>query len=105
MEGKIPMPQEAEKQPEAKPTYRTHRIKLLDEFADDVLEGRKPFEIRENDRGYQRATTLFSRLLQRAEQPAHSTSSTAGEYEITYVLNGWGIKNGYVVFGIREAEA
>ena len=32
---------ETSKQPEAKPTYRTHRIKILDEFADDVLEGRK----------------------------------------------------------------
>lgn len=26
-------------------------------------------------------------------------------YEITYVLNGWGIKNGYVVFGIKECES
>ena len=25
-------------------------------------------------------------------------------YEITYVLNGWGIKNGFVVFGIKECE-
>lgn len=25
-------------------------------------------------------------------------------YEITYVLNGWGFKNGYVVFGIREVR-
>lgn len=25
-------------------------------------------------------------------------------YEITYVLNGWGLKNGYVVFGIREVK-
>lgn len=23
-------------------------------------------------------------------------------YQITYVLSGWGLKNGYVVFGIRE---
>ena len=25
-------------------------------------------------------------------------------YEITYVLNGWGIENGYVVYGIKESE-
>ena len=26
-------------------------------------------------------------------------------YKITYVLNGWGIKNGFVVFGIKECES
>lgn len=25
-------------------------------------------------------------------------------YEITYVLSGWGIKENYVVFGIKEVE-
>lgn len=25
-------------------------------------------------------------------------------YEITYVLNGWGLKDGYVVFEIREVK-
>ena len=26
------------------------------------------------------------------------------EYEITYVLSGWGIKEDYVVFGIKEIK-
>lgn len=105
MEGKIPMPQEAEKQPEVKPTYRTHRIKLLDEFADDVLEGRKPFEIRENDRGYQKGDHVIFEVITKGGTACTQHQLNGREYEITYVLNGWGIKNGYVVFGIREAEA
>ena len=32
---------------------KTHKIKLLLNFCDDVLSGDKRFEIRENDRGYQ----------------------------------------------------
>lgn len=33
---------------------KTHKIKLLLNFCDDVLSGDKRFEIRENDRGYKK---------------------------------------------------
>ena len=33
---------------------KLHKIKILEEFADSVLFGDKTFEIRKNDRGYQR---------------------------------------------------
>ena len=33
---------------------KTHNIKLNIAFCDDVYSGIKPFEIRENDRGYQK---------------------------------------------------
>lgn len=33
---------------------KTHKIKLFLNFCDDVLSGDKRFEIRENDRGYQK---------------------------------------------------
>ena len=26
------------------------------------------------------------------------------EYEITYVLSGWGLEQGYVVFGFKEVS-
>ena len=80
---------------------RTHRIKLLDEFADDVLEGRKPFEIRENDRGYQKGDHVIFEVITKGGAACAQHQLNGREYEITYVLNGWGIKNGYVVFGIR----
>ena len=37
---------------------KQHKLKLLENFADDVLMGYKTFEIRENDRGYQKGDTV-----------------------------------------------
>lgn len=83
---------------------KTHNIKLNIEFYDDVLSGRKPFEIRENDRGYQTGDHIkfipYDSKICPSLKPNHPIADK--EYEITYVLNGWGLKNGYVVFGIRE---
>lgn len=36
----------------------------------------------------------------RREHAKHEISEHT--YKITYILNGWGIKNGYVVLGIKE---
>lgn len=82
---------------------KTHKIKLLLNLCDDVLSGDKTFEIRENDRGYQKG----DRVVFEPYNPSdlfvkHPISDKV--YEITYVLSGWGLKNGYVVFGIREAK-
>lgn len=33
---------------------KLHKIKIREEFADDVLNGDKCSEVRENDRGYQK---------------------------------------------------
>lgn len=83
---------------------KTHNIKLNIAFCDDVLSGRKPFEIRENDRGYQTGDRVKFTPVG-ANMPfdfKHGIQEKT--YEITYVLNGWGLKNGYVVFGIREVK-
>ena len=80
-----------------------HRIKLLETFADAVLDGRKNFEVRENDRGYQRGDLVeflvVNKLGNRVNHPLNSKL-----FEITYVLSGWGIKDGYVVFGISRTS-
>ena len=81
----------------------THRIKLLETFADAVLDGRKNFEVRENDRGYQRGDLVVflvvDKLGNRVNHPLNSEL-----FEITYVLSGWGIKDGWVVFGISRTS-
>ena len=80
-----------------------HRIRLLETFADAVLDGRKNFEVRENDRGYQRGDLVeflvVNKLGNRVNHPLNSKL-----FEITYVLSGWGIKDGYVVFGISRTS-
>lgn len=76
-------------------------MKLLETFADDVLIGYKTFEVRKNDRGFQKGDTVnFTCVDKDGNAFSHGINNKV--YEITYVLNGWGIENGYVVFGIKE---
>lgn len=80
----------------------THRIKIKESFAEAVYDGRKTFEVRNNDRGYQAGDKVQFVVLYDSdglEMLTHPLMEQ--EYEITYVLSGWGIENGYVVFGIK----
>ncbi len=80
---------------------KTHKLKILETFADDVYIGNKNFEIRKNDRGYQKGDTIkFTCVDKQGNTLPHTISEKI--YEITYVLNGYGLKNGFVVLGIKE---
>lgn len=89
---------------------KRHELKLNVEFCDDVLNGKKTFEVRKNDRGFQTGDLIrfiptdgtFYRSLDGTvrEHAKHEISERT--YRIKYILNGWGIKNGYVVLGIEE---
>ena len=80
---------------------RIHNLKILNCFADDILSGLKNFEIRKNDRGFQKGDIIhFTAIDETGFQNPHLINSKV--YKIIYVLNGWGLKNGYVVFGIIE---
>ena len=80
----------------------THKIKLQKEFADAVLSGDKCFEIRKNDRGYQKGDMVQFQVMDGFFEVYNPLNKIT--YEITYVINGWGLENGYVVFGIREVK-
>lgn len=72
-------------------------------LCDDVLYGDKTFEIRENDRGYQKGDrVVFQPYDPNKLFVNHPISDKV--YEITYVFSGWGLQNGYVVFGIKEIK-
>ena len=76
---------------------KIHHIKLDINFCDDVLSGRKNFEIRENDRLYQtRDLVLFTPINSKKQELYHTIR------EKIYEASGWGIKEGWVVFGIKE---
>lgn len=83
---------------------KIHELKLKESFCDDVLNGRKNFEIRLNDRGFQTGDHVkFSRVTELGSfYPGHEIEKQ--EYVITYVLSGWGIKENMVVFGIKPLE-
>ena len=84
-----------------------HKIKVLSSFVYPILHGEKTFEIRENDRGYQKGDIVEFEVV--SDEWTDKNRSVVQElqcrsYEITYVINGWGLKNGYVVFGISEVS-
>ena len=78
-----------------------HIIKLREEFADAVVNGDKTFEVRLNDRGYQKGDTVKFRVVTTMGIEFYHEINEM-EFEITYVLNGWGLKDGYVAFAIKR---
>ena len=80
---------------------KTHEIKLSREFQDAILSGEKSFEVRYNDRGYQKGDFVKFRVTDRVNvrEPLDNVL-----FEITYVLSGWHIEQDYVVFGIKRVE-
>lgn len=83
---------------------KIHEIKLREEFADAVLSGDKCFEIRYNDRGYQKGDLVKFKVVDSLGIPCGFNPLNNGFFEITYVLSGWGLQEGYVVFGIKKIE-
>jgi hypothetical protein len=64
-----------------------------------VVCGDKRFEIRFNDRGYQRGDHIILRVY---EEGCYDTQYAPVEFQITYVTN-WNQKDGWCVLGIKEA--
>ena len=92
----------------------THKLKLPEPYFSAVLSGEKTFEVRRNDRGYQRGDTLV--LWDVTTCPCGSDTCPRVRPSIvrtvTFVFAGdpnlrdlGGIVPGYVVLGLGEAEA
>ena len=85
---------------------KLHTIKLQIGFCDAVLSGDKCFEIRKNDRGYQKGDYVQFIPIDTSSvgisEVYHEVRNKV--YLITYVLGGWGLPENYVVFGIKEAK-
>ncbi len=81
----------------------THNIKILETFADAVLSGDKTFEIRKNDRGYQKGDLIQFTVIDDLGLCVDS-KLTKHKYRITYVLSGWNIEPGYVGFAIKKVD-
>ena len=79
----------------------THEIKIREEYADAVLSGEKSFEVRENDRGYQKGDTVHFHVICNLGLPLRHPLNDR-EFLITYVLSGWGLKDNWVAFSIKK---
>ena len=83
-----------------------HKIKIHKSYADAIVEGRKTFEVRLNDRGYNAGDFVqFQVVEQRLSVLCNTTHKLNGmQFVITYVYSGKGLDSGYVVFGIKPVE-
>lgn len=79
-----------------------HELKIDENFTDAIISGDKNFEIRYNDRGYQKGDIIKFKPTYTSDGVVNTANPIYNSlYEITYVLNGWGLKEGYVVLGIK----
>lgn len=70
----------------------THKLKIEDAYYEQIISGEKNFEVRFNDRGYQKGDNLEFKTI--------DGFSRDGIWEITYVHSGMGLNSGWVVLGI-----
>ena len=80
----------------------THRLKIEKPYADAVLEGSKTFEIRYDDRGYQKGDVVEFNVIDKDCEINHPLNDK--KFEITYILHDWGMKDNWCVFSIKEKE-
>ena len=89
-------------------TQKVHEIKIQQEFVVPILDGRKTFEIRLNDRGYKLDDYVRFKPVDEEGNPLinYPAAETIKRklYKITYSISNFGMKDGYIVFGIREIE-
>lgn len=81
----------------------THELKCWPPWFQDVLEGRKTFEVRRDDRGYREGDTL---LLREWDPEAKAYSGRNLRVRVTYLLRGApGMPGGMCVMGIEREDA
>lgn len=90
-----------------------HILKLNTRYVGEILRGRKRFEVRNNDRSFQRGDEIQFVVVNDDGEPAViGAKQLASEYatledlvfRITFVVTGYGLKEGYCAFGFEEVE-
>lgn len=79
---------------------KTHKLKTLSEYFQDVDSGLKTFEIRKNDRSFKVGDTL--ELLEYDKESDQITGNLCLR-QITYIVEGgkFGLEKDFVVMGIK----
>lgn len=80
----------------------THTLKLYKEYADAVLSGEKSFEIRFDDRGYQKGDYIQFNVIDGIYEVNHKLNDKM--FVITYVLHGWGLQENWCALAIKEVK-
>lgn len=81
-----------------------HELKTWPAYFGPISEGLKPFEVRRDDRGFQKGDVLHLREYDPSQLvPSHRFTGNGHFAVVTYVLTGgqFGIEPGYVVMGLE----
>lgn len=79
-------------------TGKEHVLKILPEYFEDVVTGKKTFELRKNDRGF-----ALGDILTLKEFSGDKYTGREVNKLVTYILAGgkYGLEDGYVILGIK----
>lgn len=79
-----------------------HELKIQKEYAQAVYLGEKTFEVRINDRGYQKGDLIKFQVMDgMMKRPTHPLNDMT--FEITYVLGSFvGLAPNYIAFAISD---
>lgn len=79
---------------------REHELKCTADYYEDVESGRKPFELRYNDRNFQAGDTI---LLRKTDRVGRDYLGEQMKLEITCVVSGkpW-LADNYVCLGVKK---
>ena len=82
-----------------------HKLNTWPTYWDAMESGDKTFEVRRNDRGFQKGDTIeLIRLLRDESTAPYATGYEPLRFRITYVLQGgqFGIDAGFCVLGLSK---
>ena len=83
----------------------THELRILPKYFSAVLDGRKTFEIRNNDRGFSVGDTL---VLKEWDKEKSTLTGRQLRCEVTYILKGndetrkYGLMKGFCIMSIIQ---
>lgn len=75
-----------------------HTVKIETKYLLRILDNEKPFDVRLNDRDYQTGDILHFEEVREDDM----CKNCSQRRKITYVHSGLGMKEGYVVLGLRD---
>lgn len=81
---------------------KLHELKIKERYYFDILNGKKTFELRNNDRDFHEGDLVHFKVVDALQQ---SVIDAKRVFRITYVLKDvpeYGLADGYCIFGIKE---
>ena len=81
---------------------KTHELKIIPEYFEAVVSGKKNFEIRKNDRNFH----VGDKVVLKEWNGAEYTGNQVERY-ISYILFDWqaGLKDGYCIIALKRSPS